>query len=319
LYVEDELLRGANIYIHELLKRDGLGPYIYHEIYNDNKKNEILKYIGLSGGENEEGVSSNTEYNPDVTAIDNSTCHGLSKPESDDKKTRYSELRKSPYYEQVKKFFSNIDIYDKSRHDEDCKDKKAKYYDSELWEDIYYIATNVKKKTKLVGFMFILYESNCFNWNKMIRILLEKMYNYYDKSDNAPSDFAFVEKSQMKKLERIFEGNEKPEWKAIRNHIQAMFNMMFMCQVKFGIIEDNYKSNGKRYASTQFSKNTTMELFAQLFGYELNTKELEKIKESRKKMNEKRKGNRKYVSPHKRTSSYDENEHSSENTQSNYD
>ena len=55
LYVEDELLRGANIYINELLKRDGLGPYLYHEIYNDNKKNEILKYIGLSV-EYEEGA-----------------------------------------------------------------------------------------------------------------------------------------------------------------------------------------------------------------------------------------------------------------------
>ena len=66
LYVEDELLRGANIYIHELLKRDVLGPYIYHEIYNDNKKNEILKYIGLSGGEDEEGVNSNAEFNSDL-------------------------------------------------------------------------------------------------------------------------------------------------------------------------------------------------------------------------------------------------------------
>lgn len=55
LYVEDELLRGANIYIKELLERDGFGPYLRHEIYNDNKKNEILKYIGLSG-EDEEGV-----------------------------------------------------------------------------------------------------------------------------------------------------------------------------------------------------------------------------------------------------------------------
>ena len=55
LYVEDELLRGANIYINELLKRDGFGSYLRHEIYNDNKKNEILKYIGLSG-EDEEGV-----------------------------------------------------------------------------------------------------------------------------------------------------------------------------------------------------------------------------------------------------------------------
>ena len=56
LYVEDELLRGANIYINELLKRDGFGSYLRHEIYNDNKKNEILKYIGLSGGEDKEGV-----------------------------------------------------------------------------------------------------------------------------------------------------------------------------------------------------------------------------------------------------------------------
>jgi hypothetical protein len=92
-----------------------------------------------------------------------------------------------------------------------------------------------------------------------------------------------------------------------------------MCQENFGKIKDNYKSNGKRYASTQFSKNTTMELFAQLFGYELNTKELEKIKESQKKTNEKRKGERKYVSPHKRTSLYDDNKQSSENTQSSYD
>jgi len=35
------------------------------EIYNDNKKNEILKYIGLSG-EDEEGVNSNAEFNSDV-------------------------------------------------------------------------------------------------------------------------------------------------------------------------------------------------------------------------------------------------------------
>lgn len=293
------------------------------EISSDSKDEKVSsvseeKKSSLSG-EKEEGINSNAKFNPDVTALDNSTCHGPAKLESDDKKTRYSKLREEPYYEQVKEFFSNIDIYDKSRHDEDRKDKKANYYDSELWEEIYYIATNVKNKTKLVGFMFILYESNCFNWNKMISILLEKMYNYYDKSDNAPSDFAFVEKSKMKKLERIFEGNEKPEWKAIRNHIQAMFNMMFMRKENYGKIKDNYKSNGKRYASTQFSKNTTMELFAQLFGYELNTKELEKIKESQKKTNEKRKGERKYVSPHKRTSSYDDNKLSSENTQSSYD
>jgi len=73
LYVEDELLRGANIYIKELLERDGFGPYLRHEIYNDNKKNEILKYIGLSGGEDEEGVNSNAEYNSDVTAIESTT------------------------------------------------------------------------------------------------------------------------------------------------------------------------------------------------------------------------------------------------------
>ena len=81
LYVEDELLRGANIYIHELLKRDGLGPYIYHEIYNDNKKNEILKYIGLYD-EDEDGVNSNAEFNPDVTS-DSESLSTVPKDEED--------------------------------------------------------------------------------------------------------------------------------------------------------------------------------------------------------------------------------------------
>ncbi len=321
LYVEDELLRGANIYIHELLKRDGLKPYLYHEIYHDNKKNEILKYIGLSG-ENEEGVNSNAEYNPDVTAIDNSTCHGSAKLESDDKKTRYSELRKLPYYEQVKAFFSNIDIYDKKGLDENRKgqeNQKASVYILRFWEDIYYIAQKVEHKADLVGFMYILYESNCFNWSKMISILLDKMYDFYGNSDNTSIDSASDAKKQMKELERIFEDKEKPQWNEIRNYIQTMFNMMFMCDLKFEEINDNFKSHGIKYASSQFSKNNNMLDFADTFGYDLNTKELEKIKESRKKMNEKRKGERKYVSPHKRTTSYDENELSSENTQSCYD
>ena len=115
----------------------------------------------------------------------------------------------------------------------------------------------------------------------MISILLEKMYNYYDTSDNAPIDFSVVAKSQIKELEGIFEDNIKPQWNAIRNHIQTMFNMIFMREVDFGEIKDNYKSNGKKYASTQFSKNTNMKLFARLFGYELNTEELEKIKKVR--------------------------------------
>ena len=319
LYVEDELLRGANIYIHELLKRDGFGFYLHHEIYNDNKKNEILKYIGLSGGEDEEGVNSNAEYNPDVTAIDNSTCHGSAKLESDDKKTRYSELRKLPYYEQVKAFFSNIDIYDKKGLDENRKgqeNQKASVYIRRFWEDIYYIAQKVEHKADLVGFMYILYESNCFNWSKMISILLDKMYDFYGNSDNTSIDSASDAKKQMKELERIFEDKEKPQWNEIRNYIQTMFNMMFMCDLKFEEINDNFKSHGIKYASSQFSKNNDMLDFADTFDYDLNTKELEKIKESRKKMNEKRKGERKYVSPHKRTTSYDENELSSENTQS---
>lgn len=65
LYVEDELLRGANIYICELLKRDGLGPYLYREIDNDNKKNDILKYIGLRE-EYVDGVNRNAEFYPEV-------------------------------------------------------------------------------------------------------------------------------------------------------------------------------------------------------------------------------------------------------------
>lgn len=75
LYVEDELLRGAEWHIWDFLVNDqnDLEPYIKKEIYNDNKKNEILKYIGLSGGEDEEGVNSNAEYNPDVTAIESTT------------------------------------------------------------------------------------------------------------------------------------------------------------------------------------------------------------------------------------------------------
>ena len=75
LYVEDELLRGADRHIWDFLINDknDLGPYIKKEIYNDNKKNEILKYIGLSGGEDEEGVNSNAEYNSDVTAIESTT------------------------------------------------------------------------------------------------------------------------------------------------------------------------------------------------------------------------------------------------------
>ena len=68
----------------------------------------------------------------------------------------------------------------------------------------------------------------------MISILLEKMYNYYDISDNAPIGFAVVVKSQMKELEGIFKDNEKPKWKDIRDHIQTMFNMMFMLEVDFG-------------------------------------------------------------------------------------
>ena len=68
LYVEDELLRGADMHIWDFLINDknDLGPYIKKEIYNDNKKNEILKYIGLSGGEDEEGVNSNAEFNSDL-------------------------------------------------------------------------------------------------------------------------------------------------------------------------------------------------------------------------------------------------------------
>ena len=68
LYVEDELLRGADMHIWDFLINDknDLGPYIKKEIYNDNKKNEILKYIGLSGGEDKEGVNSNAEFNSDV-------------------------------------------------------------------------------------------------------------------------------------------------------------------------------------------------------------------------------------------------------------
>ena len=116
----------------------------------------------------------------------------------------------------------------------------------------------------------------------------------------------------------VFKDKEKPEWNAIRDHIQAMFNMMFMLELKYKKMY-NYKSYGERYASDMFSGNTTMQLFSEKFGFNLNTKELEKIKESQKKTNEIRKGERKYVSPHKRTTSYDENELSSENTQSYYD
>ena len=90
LYVEDELLRGANIYIKVLLERDGFGPYLRHEIYNDNKKNEILKYIGLSGGENEEAVQMVKSADEESKKADDTGIHNfkLKEPLSD------SELEK---------------------------------------------------------------------------------------------------------------------------------------------------------------------------------------------------------------------------------
>ena len=93
LYVEDELLRGADRHIWDFLINDknDLGPYIKKEIYNDNKKNEILKYIGLSG-EDEEGVNSNAEFNSDVT----SDSESLSTVSKDEKVSVSEEKESSP-------------------------------------------------------------------------------------------------------------------------------------------------------------------------------------------------------------------------------
>ena len=311
--------------------------YVQLESYEEQIYNDMSEYNGMNGVSlfwdiDKEGIDAlqsmyeicelyHTRYSilfdeekQNAAGIDNSTCHGPEKLELGDTETRYSKLRKTKYYEQVKTFFLNKDIYDKSALDENCKDQdkqKANCYIRIFWEEIYYIATtNVKDKSGLLGFMFILYESNCFNWSKMISILLEKMYNYYDISDNAPIGFAVVVKSQMKELEGIFKDNEKPKWKDIRDHIQTMFNMMFMLEVDFGENKYNYKSNARNNASSKFSNNNVMLYFSATFDYDLNTKELERIKKSQKKTNDKRKGKRNNVSRDKMTIEFEGNKHS---------
>ena len=278
--------------------------------YLANEQSEVTK------DECEENSILIYDENPDVTAIENSTCHGPAKLESDDIETRYSKLRKSEHYEQVKEFFSNIDIYDKGALDENRigqENQKADVYIIRFWEKIYFIATNVNDKTGLLGFMFIMYESNCFNWSKMISILLNRMYNYYDNSDNAPIDFANDENSKMQELEEIFKDKEKPQWKAIKKHIQTMFNMMFMLEKDFGEIKCNSPANGEISALLKFSKNNVMLDFGDCFGYKFKTGKLEKINESQKKSNDKRRGKRRsgsQYSQYKKTIEFDDNKHS---------
>ena len=138
LYVEDELLRGADMHIWDFLINDknDLEPYIKKEIYNDNKKNEILKYIGLSGGEDKEGVNSNSEFNSDEI----SEAETLSTVSKDEKISVSEEKESSP---------------------------KSYIQDS-----------NIKKQEQFVRVLDTKYNNGTGNNNEILYHNLEKLYHY---------------------------------------------------------------------------------------------------------------------------------------------
>ncbi len=78
LYVKDELLRGADLYVKLLLNRDGIGDFLRQEILNDERKGEILKYLGLLDNEfsrqADSVLANDSVVDEQNTIIEESSC-----------------------------------------------------------------------------------------------------------------------------------------------------------------------------------------------------------------------------------------------------
>ncbi len=257
-------------------------------IYRENIVNqaEIFK----------EDIKFDTHSEEDVLCMQDSLYTRITAPlELDDLGTRYSKLRKLNCYKDVRKLFYNNDIYSNVVLWQNSKGLTLTYadiYKKIYWEEIFYIATTIKDRTGMIGFMHILYMSECFNWKNLIAVLLNEKYSDCDSSDKSSIDFAKETRLKLKELEDLFTRQNKPDWKHIKDYIQVIFEFMFKHNMDFGEIKNNSESYAIRDASIKFSKNNEMLGFADQFGYDLNSQELEKKKENEKKTNAKRKINR---------------------------